>query len=110
MASPGPRTCRTWSSSHTRCRGKRPTMQHRLIAGIVTIAGLLGTAVPAMAHAKGSAEASAAAVANPKWAPPKLAWGHPDLEGIWTSDDMRGAATEPPPALRMQRHTSHGPR
>ena len=71
-------------------------MQHRLIAGVVTIAGLLGTAVPAMAQAKGSAEASAAAVVNPKWAPPKLAWGHPDLEGIWTSDDMRGVPMSRP--------------
>ena len=71
-------------------------MQHRLIAGVVTIAGLLGPAVPAMAQAKGSAEASAAAVVNPKWAPPKLAWGHPDLEGIWTSDDMRGVPMSRP--------------
>jgi len=71
-------------------------MQHRLIAGVVTIAGLLGPAVPAMAQAKGSAEASAAAVANPKWAPPKLTWGHPDLEGIWTSDEMRGVPMSRP--------------
>jgi len=78
-------------------------MQHRLIAGVVTIAGLLGPAVPAMAQAKGSAEASAAAVVNPKWAPPKLAWGHPDLEGIWTSDDMRGVPMSRPPQFGTRR-------
>ncbi len=71
-------------------------MRHRLIAGVVTIAGLLATALPAMAQARGSAEASAAAVVNPKWAPPKLTWGHPDLEGIWTSDDMRGVPMSRP--------------
>ena len=49
-----------------------------------------GASVPAYAQAKGSAEASAAARKNPHWQPPKTAWGHPDLEGIWTTDDMRG--------------------
>ena len=71
-------------------------MRHRLSAGVVTIVGVLSTAVPAMAQAKGSAEASAAAVVNPKWTPSKLTWGHPDLEGIWTSDDMRGVPMSRP--------------
>ena len=34
----------------------------------------------------------------PSWKAPRLAWGHPDLEGIWTSDDMRGIPTSRPPA------------
>jgi hypothetical protein len=72
-------------------------MQRHLIAGVVAVIGLGGTALPVLAQARGSAEASAAAVANPKWAPPKLAWGHPDLEGIWTSDDMRGVPMSRPP-------------
>ena len=79
-------------------------MRHRLIAGVVTIVGLLGTAVPALAQAKGSAEASAAAVVNPKWTPPKLAWGHPDLEGIWTSDDMRGVPMSRPAQFGTRRY------
>ena len=77
-------------------------MRHRLIAGVVTIVGVLSTAaVPAMAQAKGSAEASAAAVVNPKWTPSKLTWGHPDLEGIWTSDDMRGVPMSRPSVTDM---------
>ncbi len=68
-------------------------MHRPVIAAVVLLAGAGATAAPAWAQAKGSAEASAAAVVNPKWAPPKLAWGHPDLEGIWTSDDMRGVPT-----------------
>ena len=65
------------------------------LAALAIIAGL-GTTGPALAQAKASAEASAAANVNPKWAVPKMPWGHPDLEGIWTSDDMRGVPTARP--------------
>src|SRR3954453_24268240 len=77
-------------------------MRRYLIAcamGVVTVGG---TAVLIHAQARDSAEASAAAAANPKWTPPKLAWGHPDLQGIWTSDDMRG--------IPMSRPTQFGTR
>ena len=79
-------------------------MRRYLIAGVVTIVGIGGAAVPARAQAKGSAEASAAAFVNPKWTAPKLAWGHPDLEGIWTSDDMRGVPMSRPPQFGTRRH------
>ena len=79
-------------------------MRRVLLAGVMTILGAGGTTTPALAQAKASAEASAAAVANPKWAAPKLAWGHPDLEGIWTSDDMRGVPTTRPPQFGTRRH------
>ena len=36
------------------------------------------------------AETLAARFKDPNWKGPRLAWGHPDLEGTWTSDDMRG--------------------
>ena len=81
-------------------------MRCYLIAGVVTVIGLGGTAVPAGAQAKGSAEASAAAFVNPTWTPPKLAWGHPDLEGIWTSDDMRGVPMSRPPQFGNRRHVT----
>jgi hypothetical protein len=46
-----------------------------------------------------------AEVKDPKWKAPRTAWGHPDLEGIWTSDDMRGI---PPsrPAAQADRESS----
>jgi hypothetical protein len=44
------------------------------------------------------AETTAAKVKDPSWQAPRLPWGHPDLEGIWTSDDMRGIPTSRPPA------------
>ena len=36
-----------------------------------------------------AAETTAATVKDPNWKAPTTAWGHPDLEGVWTSDDMR---------------------
>jgi hypothetical protein len=78
-------------------------MRRYLIAGVVTI-GIGGTAVPAHAQARESAEASAATVVNPKWHAPKLAWGHPDLEGIWSSDDMRGVPMSRPPQFGTRRY------
>src|SRR5687767_14297381 len=54
------------------------------------------TADPAYAQAKGSAEAQAAKRVNPAWKAPRTAWGHPDLEGIWTTDDMRGVPMSRP--------------
>jgi hypothetical protein len=53
-------------------------------------------AAPAGAQAKGSAEASAAKRVNPQWKAPRTPWGHPDLEGIWTTDDMRGVPMSRP--------------
>src|SRR5262245_28307378 len=45
------------------------------------------------------AETTAAARKNKNWAPPKTAWGHPDLQGVWTSDDMRSVPTARPEAM-----------
>jgi hypothetical protein len=42
------------------------------------------------------AETTAAAVTDPNWTVPRTSWGHPALEGIWTSDDMRGVPTSRP--------------
>jgi hypothetical protein len=60
--------------------------------GVVATTGLLVTATagPAAAQAKGSADAGAAKRVNPSWKAPRNAFGQPDLEGIWTTDDMRG--------------------
>ena len=60
---------------------------------------VVAPAVPAAAQAKGSAEAAAAKRVDPHWKAPRTAWGHPDLEGIWTTDDMRGV-----PMSRQQQY------
>jgi len=79
-------------------------MHRYLIASGVIVLAVGGAAAPARAQAKASAEATAAASANPKWTPPKLSWGHPDLQGIWTSDDMRGVPMSRPPQFGTRRY------
>jgi hypothetical protein len=78
-------------------------MRRDLVAAGVVLAGI-AAAVPAAAQARASAEASAASVADPRWKPPKLPWGHPDLEGIWTTDDMRGVPVSRPQQFGTRRH------
>ena len=43
--------------------------------------------------APSAAETTAAKKAG-GWTVPKTAWGHPDLQGVWTSDDMRSVPTQ----------------
>jgi hypothetical protein len=42
------------------------------------------------------AEQTAAANADPAWETPRLSWGHPNLEGTFTSRDMSGIPMERP--------------
>jgi hypothetical protein len=65
------------------------------LVGVVTV-GLLSGPAPAAAQAAGSAEAAAAVRTDPNWKPPVTAWGHPDLQGIWTTDDMRAIPQQRP--------------
>jgi hypothetical protein len=80
--------------------------QSLLVAGLV-----LASVAPASAQGRGGgptrtpsalraipAETTAAKVKDPNWKAPRTAWGHPDLEGTWSSDDMRGIPTSRPPA------------
>jgi hypothetical protein len=80
-------------------------MIRRFFSGIcVLIACALVVVLPtrAAAQAKGSADGMAAKRTNPHWKAPRNAWGQPDLEGIWTTDDMRG--------VPMQRQQQFGDR
>jgi hypothetical protein len=45
------------------------------------------------------AENLAAARIDRNWQIPKTSWGHPDLQGIWSSDDMRGVPRDRPQAM-----------
>jgi hypothetical protein len=59
------------------------------------------TATLALVLLSGSAEAqapvtAAKAATTAKWTPPKTPWGHPDLQGTWTSDSARGIPRERP--------------
>ncbi len=46
------------------------------------------------------AETTAAKVKDPNWKAPRTPWDHPDLSGIWTSDDMRGIPAVRPAAQK----------
>jgi hypothetical protein len=59
---------------------------------------------PARAQPAGSAEALAAARTDPHWKPPATPWGHPDLQGIWTTDDMRGIPQQRPAQFGTRQH------
>jgi hypothetical protein len=62
----------------------------------IATAAVCSSPLPALAQAEGSAEAQAAARLDANWAPPRTPWGQPDLQGIWTTDDMRGVPQQRP--------------
>jgi hypothetical protein len=45
------------------------------------------------------AETTAAAYQNKSWRAPRTSWGHPSLEGVWSTDDLRGVPMNRPAAL-----------
>jgi hypothetical protein len=68
--------------------------------------GLLwaGLAIMSLAAGPVAAQAPTAASRTAKtssraWAPPKTPWGDPDIEGVWTSDSVRGIPTQRPAEL-----------
>jgi len=42
------------------------------------------------------AETTAAAYSDPNWEVPRTSWGHPSLEGVWSTDDMRSVPMNRP--------------
>ena len=52
------------------------------------------------------AETKAAAYADRRWTAPKTSWGHPSLQGTWSTDDMRGIPVDRPEALGTQESLS----
>jgi hypothetical protein len=81
-------------------------MRAFLIGVLLTACAALSpwTVDGAAAQAKGSAEAAAAKRVNPHWKAPRTAWGHPDLEGTWTTDDMRGVPMARPAQFGTRVH------
>jgi hypothetical protein len=63
-----------------------------------------GLAVMALAAAPVAAQAPATGARSAKassrtWTPTKTPWGDPDIEGVWTSDSVRGIPTQRPAEL-----------
>ena len=63
------------------------------VAGIAV--GVSAAAQVPIVVATTPAEDTAAAVADPSWKAPRTSWGHPSLEGVYSTDDMRERAARP---------------
>jgi hypothetical protein len=68
------------------------------IAGIAADRAAAQTgAAPAPSAARAApAETLAARVTDPRWRAPRTSWGHPSLEGVWSTDDMRSVPLNRP--------------
>lgn len=55
-----------------------------------------GTTVEPPAARRVPAETTVAAYTDPSWRGPRTSWGHPSLEGEWSTDDMRSVPRERP--------------
>ena len=73
--------CVAWTSQHSEAQGRGA-----------------GPSMTPSALRASPAETTAAKAKDPNWKAPRTPWGHPDLEGTWTSDDMRGIPTSRPAA------------
>src|ERR1700704_760759 len=64
------------------------------LAGVVAIVAVgVGSSA---AQGSGAAKAPAAKSSAKAWTMPKTPWGHPDLQGVWTTDDMLSIPMERP--------------
>ena len=52
------------------------------------------------------AEKKAAGYNDRRWTAPRTSWGHPSLQGTWSTDDMRGIPVDRPEALGTQEFLS----
>ena len=68
-------------------------MQRRILTTAAFLAVFMASALPATAQREAVANDGAAA---DEWTPPMTPWGHPDLQGAWTSDSARGIPRERP--------------
>ena len=66
-------------------------------AGVVVAAAALAVSLSVQTDAQGANASKAPAVGN--WTAPKTPWGHPDLQGVWTSDEEIGVPLERPADL-----------
>jgi hypothetical protein len=72
----------------------RIRMTRRCLALTAPMALVVLSALPAGAQAPAAAARPQSTAT--RWTPPKTPWGHPDLQGEWTSDSARGIPRERP--------------
>ena len=72
-------------------------MKQQLLAAVGVTMGLCAVATVAVYSADQGAQAAKSATAG--WTAPKTPWGHPDLQGVWTTDLEIGVPFERPVEL-----------
>jgi hypothetical protein len=73
-------------------------MKGSAVAGLTVVVGVVAlVAMPSFAQIPTAADS--ASVSSSDWVVPMTPWGHPDLEGIWTSDEEYGIPLERPEGL-----------
>jgi hypothetical protein len=53
------------------------------------------------------AETTAAAYVDKGWRAPRTSWGHPSLEGVWSTDDLRGVPMNRPERFGTRESLTH---
>src|SRR5512138_3640318 len=72
-------------------------MKRVLLAGPLSVtAGLWALTLPLSVPVAAQAPQAAATSAVSNFTPPKTPWGHPDLQGVWTTDLEIGVPLERP--------------
>jgi hypothetical protein len=80
------------------------TLMHRIGAAMVALGGCATTlavaqtppTTPAPSQRSSPAETTAAARVDKSWHAPRTSWGQPSLEGVWSTDDLRGVPMSRP--------------
>src|SRR2546428_2469960 len=89
------------SCSQFRAQGGRPAARSWQLFGASVIGICVGSlfAVPAAGQTPAAGSPKASAKGTRTYAPPKTAWGDPDLQGIYTNKDESGIPFERPSGL-----------
>lgn len=74
-------------------------MSNRCAIGVAAVAAVAAVTLTGPCAAAGQTPAGTAGAAVEDWTPPRTAWGHPDLEGIYTNSDENGTPLERPADL-----------
>jgi hypothetical protein len=72
-------------------------MRKRWLSAGAAVSVMSLAAVPVAGQAP--APATKTAKSSKVWTPPRTPWGDPDIEGVWTSDSVRGIPTQRPAEL-----------
>ena len=74
-------------------------MRQRFLAAVGVMIGVSALAGLLLVQTKAQGANAAKSSAAGNWTVPKTPWGHPDLQGVWTSDEEIGVPVERPVEL-----------